>query len=182
MINCRWKHLDKLVREYNVEAGRINMSGQGLGLEDLRIRKLSPEGLRERGIEYDELWDVDRMASTSDWARFRYVREGIDAYFLLKRVEEERGRLQLHAKRTNRWLCRQTNVLINYISEGGLGSVRKQFAQDILLQRDKVAAGMLQIKYGDLLEPQSRTELEGIFSSSHQYFGVVRPNFHRASN
>jgi hypothetical protein len=72
----------------------------------------------------------------------------------------------------NRWLGRQTNVLVDYVSKRDLGSVRKQFVEDILLQRDKVLEGMLKIKYDDLLEPQSRTELEGISASNHQYFGV----------
>jgi hypothetical protein len=60
-IKSRWWQLNKRVKNYNKEAARINVSSQDLGLGDLQLHKVSTHGLRERGIDCEELWDVDCM-------------------------------------------------------------------------------------------------------------------------
>ena len=125
------------------------------------LREISARDLRERGIECDEVWDADRMLSRSDWAKYHFVREGIDSGFLLKRVVEERKRLQLHLRRMCRWLLRQSKVLLGILDPASNVTIPQDEIKVLLLHRDKVAANLLEIKHGDLLSLQSREQLRG---------------------
>jgi len=160
-INSRWRQLDRLVNNYNSEVRRINSGGQELEISDLELREINARDIRERGIECNEVWDVDRMLSRSDWARYPFVREGIESCFLLKRVIEERERLQLHLRRMCRWLLRQCRVLLQILDPASHVTIHQDAVKILLLQRGKVAANLLEIKHGDLLSPQTRELLEG---------------------
>ena len=160
-INSRWRQLDRLVNNYNQEARRINSGRQDLGIGDLELREVNSQDIRERGIECDEVWDVDRMLSRSDWARYHFVREGIEACFLLKRVIEERERLQLHLKRVCRWLLRQCRVLMNILEPASIVTIPHDAIKVLLLHRDKVASNLLEIRYLDLCSLQTRQLLRG---------------------
>jgi len=58
-INGWWKPLDNLVKKYNAEIRKVG---------DGNFRKLSEYDIRENGIENDEIWDIERLMSNSDWA------------------------------------------------------------------------------------------------------------------
>ena len=160
-INSRWRQLDRLVNSYNKEARRINSDREELEIGDLELREINARDIRERGIECDEVWDVDRMLSRSDWARYHFVREGIESCFLLKRAIEERERLQLHLKRICRWLLRQCKVLIAILDCSTNITIPRDAIMVLLLHRDKVAANLLEIKHRDLCCPQTRELLGG---------------------
>jgi len=165
-INTRWRQLDRLVTDYNKEVARINSGGQEheIELEGPELREINARDIRERGIECDEVWDVDRISARSDWARYRFVREGIEACFLLKRVTEERDRLQLHLKRISRWLVRQCGVLLQILDPLANVSnitIPREAVEILLLRRDKVAANLLEIKHVDLLSAEARGLLQG---------------------
>ncbi|KAF8242533.1 hypothetical protein K440DRAFT_638912 [Wilcoxina mikolae CBS 423.85] len=68
------------------------MSGQDLELGDLKSDQVSTNDLREREIDCDELWDVDRMLSRAYWARYGFVRKIVTG---LQRQYNCRGSLQL---------------------------------------------------------------------------------------
>lgn len=160
-INSRWRQLDRLVNNYNKEVRRINSDGHGLDVGDPELREISARDLRERGIECDEVWDVDRMSSVSDWARYPFVHDGIESCFLLKRVIEERQRLQLHLGRMCRWLIRQCGVLLAILDPASNMTIHQDSIKILLLQRDKIAANLLEIRHDDLLSSQAKEQLQG---------------------
>jgi hypothetical protein len=63
-LNNRWKQLVNFVKKYNVEVSKIQAFE--LPEKQARIRRLVASDLRERGLECEELWDVDRMLTTDD--------------------------------------------------------------------------------------------------------------------
>lgn len=163
-INTRWRQLDRLVTDYNKEVTRINAGGQELEIGSIELRKISARDIRERGIDCDEVWDVDRMSSRSDWARYHFVRDGIEAAFLLERVAEERSRLQLHLKRTSRWLLRQCGVLLQIldpVANVSNHTIPHEAVAQLLLWRERVATNLLEIKHADLLSADAREQLQG---------------------
>ena len=162
-INSRWRQLDRLVADYNKEVTRIN-SGQEFEIGGTELREINARDIRERGIECDEVWDVDRMSARSDWAKYHFVRQGIEACFLLKRTAEERDRLQLHLKRISRWLVRQCGVLLQILDPMANVSnptIPHEAVAILLLRRDKVAANLLEIKHADLLSAEARELIQG---------------------
>jgi hypothetical protein len=70
-----------LVQKFNQELRDIKNAAQHIGPLDL-------EKVKGKGIEYDNLWDIDRMRSQEDWAAYEYVRRGIEAVHILKRTAE----------------------------------------------------------------------------------------------
>jgi len=58
-INGRWKQLDNLVKKYNAEIRKVG---------EANLRQLSAKDIRENGIENDEIQDIERLMSNSDWA------------------------------------------------------------------------------------------------------------------
>jgi hypothetical protein len=105
-INGRWKQLVNLVKKYNTEIRKVS---------DANLMQLSANNIKENGIENDEIWDIERLMSNSDWAVYRYVRDGIRLYFVQQRVIEERRMLLLHAQRLIEQLKHQGNVLLNHL-------------------------------------------------------------------
>ena len=160
-INSRWRRLDRLVNQYNQEVRRINSESEMREIAEPELREICACDLRERGIECDEVWDVDRMSSRSDWAKYHFVREGIESCFLLKRVVEERERLQLHVRRMSRWVLRQSKVLLEILDLASSVMIPHDAIKVLLLHRDKVAANLLEIKHQELLSFESREELGG---------------------
>jgi hypothetical protein len=57
-----------MVKKYNPEIDKVG---------DANLRQLSAKDIRENGIENDEIWDIPRLMSNSDWAVYQYVRDGI---------------------------------------------------------------------------------------------------------
>jgi hypothetical protein len=161
-INYRWKPLDKLVDEYNVEVDRYN---EGLpAAEADQLRHLSSRELRESGVSHSdgEIWDVERLLSNADWAFHKSVRLAIDAHFRQKRAVEEKKTLLLHVHRICRWLLQQADVLFRaFESDKGIGF--KKLVGIQLLHRGKVAQSFLKVarKYGDVyVTAEQRLELE----------------------
>jgi hypothetical protein len=111
LINSRWKPVDKLVADYNLEVERYNRRVDPEG--PVRLRPLSHRQLREIGIDDadGEVWDVERLLCNEDWGVHDYVRHGIDARYRQKRAAEENKYLSLHVDRIVRWLSQQTAVL-----------------------------------------------------------------------
>jgi hypothetical protein len=60
-INSRWQQLDSLVTAYNAELARLPDEG-------LNLRPLNGKTIRKDGLDHTEIWDVDRLLSSSDWA------------------------------------------------------------------------------------------------------------------
>jgi hypothetical protein len=117
--------------------------------------------LRGYGFECEELWHVDRMLATDDWAIYDFGGEGIEARHVQKHVVEEQLQLMLHAERMTRWVLRQSRMLIDLPSDPHL-KPRKIFRNNLklqLLQRDKVAQSLLGMKNADLLPAERRNEL-----------------------
>jgi len=54
-------------------------------------------------LDNSEIWDVDIMLRNSYWAIFNIVLQGIEAIFVLCRVEEEEERLCIHGERVTGW-------------------------------------------------------------------------------
>jgi hypothetical protein len=126
-----------------------------------RVRRLNTDELRERGLECDELWDVDRMLTTDDWAVHDFIREGIEAIHIQQRVAEERHQLLIHAERMARWVLRQSRVLIDLLCNQHHRHAEKLRDQLKLhlLHRDKVADSLLRMKNADILPAERKKEL-----------------------
>ena len=78
------------MKKYNAEIRKVG---------DANLRQLSAKDIRHNAIENDEIWDIERLMSNSDWSVYQYVWDGIWWYFVQPRVIEERRMLQLHAQR-----------------------------------------------------------------------------------
>jgi hypothetical protein len=141
LINSRWKPLDKLVADYNLEVERYNQRVDPEG--PVRLRPLSHRQLREIGIDDadGEVWDVERLLCNEDWGVHDYVRHGIDARYRQKRAAEENKYLSLHVDRIVRWLSQQTAVLLQALALDIPAS--KKMVQIQLLHRQKVALSFL---------------------------------------
>jgi hypothetical protein len=149
-INGRWKPLDRLVNEYNIQVERYNQEADGDG----PLRTLSAHGLRERGVDNadGEVWDVERLMSNADWAVHDFVREGIDASFRQQRAVEEQDKLLLHVQRMCRWFGQQAGILFRAL-QSDLSTATKKLIRIKLLHRDKVALSFLRMvkKHGYLM-------------------------------
>jgi hypothetical protein len=149
-INGRWKALDKLVNDYNVQVDRYNKEADG----DAPLRTLSAYDLREHGVDNadGEVWDLERLMSNSDWAVHDIVRQGIDARFRRQRAVEEEDRLLLNVERICRWLAQRTEVLFRAL-QSDLSTAMKKLVRIQLLHRDKVALSFLRMvrKHGNLM-------------------------------
>ena len=148
------RQLDRLVTNYNKEVTQINSSGQEHEIGGIELREIDARDIRERGIECDEVWDVDRMSSRSDWGKYHFVREGIEARFLLERVTEERDRLQLHLKRISRWLLRQCSVLLQIldpVTNVSNITIPHEAVAQLLLRHERMATNLLEIRHANLL-------------------------------
>jgi hypothetical protein len=146
-INTRWQQLDSLVTAYNAELARLPDEGPNL-------RPLNGKAIRKDGLDHTEIWDVDRLLSSSDWAVYNYVREGIKALFRLRRSVEERNRLHLHSKRTMNWLVHQTEMLLK-----DTRTPLPVFVE-LVLHRTKMIRSLLKMK-GPLLDVGDRQTLLG---------------------
>jgi len=105
-INGRWKQLDNLVKKYNAEIRKVG---------DANLRQLSAKDIQEKGIENNEIWNMEWLMSNSDSVVYQYVRDGIQWYFVQQQVVLERRMLQLHVQRLLKWLKHQGNVLLNLL-------------------------------------------------------------------
>lgn len=150
-INGRWKQLDNLVKKYNAEIRKVG---------DANLRQLSAKDIRENGIENDEIWDIERLMSNSDWAVYQYVRDGIRWYFVQQRVVEERRMLQLHAQRLMKWLKHQGNVLLNLLHREM--RMDSHHLKELLLHRFRIMRSLFAIKHDSLFPLDQRRSLEGI--------------------
>jgi len=110
-LNRRWKLLERLVSKYNIQVAKPVFQG--------RLSPLSLRALKDDGIgDYDgEIWDIDRLMCSSDWAVHKFVREGIEAQHRIKRAEEEQAKLLLQIHRVCRWAIRQSEVLLQILEE-----------------------------------------------------------------
>jgi hypothetical protein len=149
-INSRWQQLDSLVTAYNAELARLPDEG-------LNLRPLNAKAIRKDGLDHTEIWDVDRLLSSSDWAVYDYVREGIEALFRLRRSAEERNRLHLHSKRTTNWLVHQMEVLLKDTA------TPVPVLVELVLHRTKIIHSLLKMK-GPILDPEDRQKLTGLLA------------------
>jgi hypothetical protein len=169
-INGRWKALDKLVNEYNVQVDRHNEDAAA----DAPLRTLSAHDLRENGVDNadGEVWDVERLMSNADWAVHDIVRQGIDANFRRQRAVEEEDRLLLNVERICRWLAQQTEVLVRAL-QSDLSTAMKKLIRIQLLHRDKVVLSFLRKvwKYGNLM--MTAMQLRHLEELHEQIVGVL---------
>jgi hypothetical protein len=98
-LNNRWKQLANFVKKYNVEVSKIQAFE--LPEEQARIRRLVASDLRGRGFECEELWHVDRMLATDDWAIYDFGGEGID---ISKKWVVSRGPTRAKVTNVTPWL------------------------------------------------------------------------------
>ena len=162
--NTRWPQLDRLVNSYNREVRQINSGDQGSEIGGLRVEvhEVNAHDIGQKGIECDEVRDVDRMLWRSDSAMHHFVRKGIKVHFLLDRVIKERERLQLHFKRICPWVLRQCRVLIEILDPAANVTISRDSIKVLLLHHDKMAANLLEIKQQDLCSTETRVLLEGM--------------------
>jgi hypothetical protein len=110
-LNRRWKPLERLVSKYNIQIAKPVFQGR---LSPLSLRVLKNDGIGN----YDgEIWDIDRLICSSDWAVHKFVREGIEAQHRIKRAEEEQDKLLLQIHRVCRWVVRQAEILLRVLED-----------------------------------------------------------------
>lgn len=161
-VNSRWKALDLTVSKYNKE---IDKSSR---LEDYELpRKLSVDKLKKDGISNDEVWDLDRMFTRSDWAALIDMREGFMAVYRVKRAKEEKEILKIHIQRFGAWLMNEGTVLytlvMNAVNPAAPGApyIIQSLAKPKLLERLRMIRSMLRsIKGGlELMTEELRNDL-----------------------
>lgn len=135
-LNGRWKALEQLVKNYNKEVVKFNRTSP-----NRTLRLLDAAVLKSRGLDSDEIWEIDLLMSRSDWAVYDFVRQGIEAVCRLQRVAEERSLLRLHCTRMVGWLSRQLEILL---PEAELRHER--LTRCMVLHRYKVIVSLLAMK------------------------------------
>jgi hypothetical protein len=153
-LNSRWKQLETQVASYNQELGCL----AHLGLE---LRPLSIYELKKLGLDAVEIWDIDRALCHSDWAVYDYVREGIEAVFVLRRCEEEEPRLKLHCERVASWLKWRIDGMISALEQEPESAmfIDRVWAQ--LLHHDRMIDSLLRMKGRGILKDHDRQMLFG---------------------
>jgi len=112
------------------------------------LRQLSAKDIRENGIENDEIWDIERLMSNSDWAVYQYVTDGIGWYFVQQRVVEERRMLQLHAQMRIKWLKHQGYVLLNLLHHEM--RMTSHHFKELLVHRFRIMRSLFAINHDSL--------------------------------
>lgn len=138
-INLRSKKLGKAVNRYNREIQKLIPP---------RGRQLDVKILRAEGIQYDELWDLDRSYIVDDWAIYPQVRIGIDSMFRLERASEEHLRCSLHLRRHLKWVIDTAGDIMGYIENNGneLTTDQTQELKSMLVHRQIVGRDLLTAK------------------------------------
>lgn len=143
-ISQRWSSLKKLVIDYNKELDALK------GTEfEVNLRELNLKSLKEDGIDYSEIWDLDRLMANSDWAVLDYVREGIEALTALDRADEEEISLKINCERAFEWLKRQLYQiyeLICGVRRGMILPIRLQALVELLSLRESMLNSLLCMK------------------------------------
>ena len=155
-LNIRWKQLDNLVNKYNKEIRKIP--------QEIAVRPLATNLLKVQGLDSVELWDIDRMESPADWARFDCVRQGIEAIFVLRRAEEESQSLPIHVRRMVHWLYWQVQTL-NRVDV--LQVIPVQAMSALLLHRLRMIYSLLNIREEELLPSPDQLVLHGLIAVKH---------------
>jgi hypothetical protein len=150
-INRRWTQLDNLVKKYNPEIRKVG---------DVNLRQSSAKHIQENGIEYDEIWDNERLISNSDWTVYHYVMDGITWYFVQQQFVEEGRMLQLHAQMLIKWLKHQGNVLLNLLYRET--RMDTQHVKELLIDCFRIMCCHFTIQYDSLVALNQRRSLEGI--------------------
>lgn len=162
-INSRWKALDTTVSDYNREILKLTSRDN---FEP--PRKLSVEELKKNGISNDEVWDLDRMFTRSDWAALIDVREGILAMYRIQRAQEEIERLGLHAQRMGAWLLRQSLLICTLLENFNdlmpeASYLSPSHLKAKLFSRLRMIQSMLKVKPNlNLLTEDLRNDLSGL--------------------
>ena len=171
-LNRRWKPLERLVSKYNIQVAKPVFQG--------RLSPLSLRALKDDGIgDYDgEIWDVDRLMCSSDWAVHKFVREGIEAQHRIKRAEEEQGKLLLQIHRVCRWAVRQSEVLLQILEErhvypACVGYTRKHL-ELLLFSRFRTVQSMLDRANSFRLDISDHEQLLGVEGRIQTLLGAVQ--------
>lgn len=178
-ISQRWTSLKKLVADYNIELQTLKGSQYELDLRELDLKVL-----KEHGIDYSEIWDLDRLMANSDWAVIDYVREGIEALTALDRADEEEFSLKINCERSFIWLKKQIEAIysITYgYRQGILLPIRLQALVELLILRESMLNSLLCMKgLGNLLPNHIIHEMRNLAitaSMSWQNIELIRnPN------
>jgi hypothetical protein len=140
-LNSRWKPLERLVAKYNVEVAKPVFEGR---LSPLSLRTLKDDGIDDND---GEIWDIERLMCSSDWAVHKFVREGIEAKHRIKRAQEEQAALLLHIHRVCRWAIRQTEVLLRILEQRPADAPRigctRKWLELLLFSRFQTVQSML---------------------------------------
>jgi len=159
-LNRRWKPLERLVSRYNLSISKPIFEG--------RLSPLSLQALKDDGIadHESEIWDIERLMCSSDWAVHRFVREGIEAQHRLERAEEERITLLLHIRRVCRWAVRQAGVLLPILEErsevSSLVGSRREWLEQLLFSRLRTVLSMLDRANSFSLEIEEHEQLRTV--------------------
>ena len=158
-VNSRWHQLEALVVNYNSELTRL----AGEQYPDLqKLRPLSPKALKEQGLDNAEIWDIEMALCNSDWAVHDFVREGIEATFVLQRVVEEELLLKRQCRRLVRWLKSQITHLIRNLEAPPQFSLPEGYIRVLLVSREKSVNSLLRIKDNNLLPAEEATALRSL--------------------
>jgi len=170
-LNRRWKPLERLVSKYNIQVAKPVFQA--------RLSPLSLRALKDDGIgDYDgEIWDIDRLMCSSDWAVHKFVREGIEAQHRIKCAEEEQAKLHLQIHRVCRWAGRQSEILLR-ILEGqhvypAVGYTRKCL-ELLLFSRFRTVQSMLDRANSFRLDINDHEQLLGVEGRIRAVSAAVR--------
>jgi hypothetical protein len=156
-LNSRWKPLERLVSEYNAEVAKPAFQGR---LSPLSLRALKEDGI---GDHDGEIWDIERLMCSSDWAVHKFVRVGIEAQHRIERAKEEKATLLLHIHRVCRWAVRQADVLLRILEEWPANSARmgctREWLELVLFSRFRTVQSMLDRANTFSLEIQEHEQL-----------------------
>jgi hypothetical protein len=153
-LNSRWKQLESQVAAYNEELSSLDHL-------DLGLRPLIVSELKKNGLDAEEIWDVDRAMCNSDWAVYDYVREGIEATFVLRRCKEEAVRLKLHCERVVNWLKWRVRGMLSALEQRPESSMFIDRVWMQLIHYDRMIDSLLRMKGRGILNDRERQLLFG---------------------
>lgn len=153
-LTTRSKALTRLVKQYNKECFKLDsdnfFAAEGPDAPAI-VRCLDLDDLKDQAWDYDNLWDINRTNSTEDWARYDYVRQGMEACHRLARIPEERQRLLTDVNRMSRWALDSGTALVHHLQVNVTASSFRSRIRTQLLHVLLVAESLMAIKNRDLL-------------------------------
>jgi hypothetical protein len=162
-LKNRWSRLDRLVKTYNEE-----LRYKGQQFEELQnLAFLDVARLKQDGIDYDEIWALDRLMCNEDWAIYDYVRVGIDSLFVLDRVAEEQRRIRAQMNRMLDWIQRTISGLESYLE-----SNTQALCNQLILHRVRIIANLrhaVQNLHVEFVTNEDRQQLNDLYNRAAHF-------------